>query len=227
MYPAGWKHTGIYNSGSVSTAINHFARGLEADQNFQICCEGAKYVMFSNAAYNTGSDTAALAGTTKFKIYGTQTNGESTQNIDWCFNTLLAEPQLANSSSITDIPDLEIPGLEGLKKMKTWNGGTANFTNSGVQDDTSSANEISCMHFFNRVAGNQTIAGFIDTDESARSADAPSGDKYWVFTSKDGSGNSAGPTWICIPAGPFNFMQLQMSTVNSANSTSILYNVLY
>ena len=219
MYPSGWKNTGIYNSGSVSTAISTFARTLEAPTEFQICCEGAKYVLFTNL-----TQAGNLSGTTKFKIYGTQTSGESTQNVDFCFNTLLAEPQPNSESEL--ISGIDIPNLPGLSSMKVWTGSTASFTNSGVLDDTSSQNQIEGIHFWNRISGNQTIAGYIDTDTEARSADAPGGDKYWVFVGKDDSA-VYGPNWICIPAAPFNFIQLQMSSVNSANSTSILYNVLY
>jgi len=220
MYPSGWKNTGIYDhAGGVTASISTFAKSLEAPVPFQICCEGAKYVLFSFL-----TPAGNLTGDTKFKIFGTQTNGESTQNVDFCFNTLLAEPQPNNSTEL--ISGIDIPNLPGLTSMKVWNGSTANFKDSGTEDDTSSANAIEGIHFWNRIAGNQTIAGYIDTDTEARSADAPGGDKYWVFVG-GGSSDSHGPNWVCIPAGPFNFLQLQMSLLNSADSTSILYNVLY
>mgnify|MGYP003122547634 FL=1 len=218
MYPAGWKHTGIYNSGSASATISTFANELEAPTEFQICCEGAQFVLFS-WIHQAGN----LSGTTTFQIYGTQTNGESTQNVDYCFNNLLASPTIKTNENC--ITGMNIPDLPGLTEMHTFDSSTANFASSGVEDDTSSANEFSSVHFWNRIAGNQTVAGYIDEGESARSADAPSGDKYWAFLA--GANSTVGPCWLAVPAGPFNYIQLRMSAAHSDNSSSILYNVLY
>ena len=221
MYPTGWKHTPLVNNASglpsdvtTSYQITEFATGLQAPEEFIIPCEGFQYCLFAFAG------ESSLGGYFDAEVWGTQTSGEAAQQIDFCLNFRLCtlKPNANSSVSNVDFPSL------GLTGWQLWQI-TSNDQDSGANTDVSSA-AIGALHFWNRIAGNQTIAGYQDPTTEARSGDSSDSTKLWEYI---GSVADSGAAWFAVPCGPFNYLQIEVSDIDGGgdeNPGVILYNLL-
>ena len=181
MYPTGWKHTPEINDTATTSngalypidlnsdhTITEFATGLQAPTELIIPCEGFTYCLFALAG--DSSQVAFL-----WDIWGTQTDGEAAQQIKFCLNFRL----LDLTGSDTDSGGTG--GTVSLEDLPNTNG----FSRIVAADQDSGANPaagdpIGALHFWNRIAGNQTIAGYQHTT-AARSGDDPVSTSLWHY----------------------------------------------
>jgi len=214
MYPTGWKFSEGYES--ATTGITEFATGLQAPTDLIIPCEGFSFCLFAIGKEGVGADSAII------EIWGTQTDGEAAQQIKFCFNSRLCTVTTVGGASVNEsVLDIGAKAADGTPVISI---STLTMTDqeSGAEDATSSARTIGALHFWNRLAGNQTTPGYMDSAPAARSADDPNSTKLWHYpgTSADG-----GLSWVAIPCGPFNYLQVEVS-VPDGDTTSVFYNLL-
>lgn len=207
MYPTGWKHTNEISA--ATTAITEFATGLEAPTDMVVPCEGFNMCLIALGTDGSGASSVV-------EVWGTQTDGEASQSINYCFNSELVSIAGSDTASVDEA--IAIPGMDNIVELAAM---TPTFQVSGVVDEDSTA--IDSVHFFNRLTGAQTVPGYIDPNVSggAFSADGPGALKYWNFISAD----DAGPAWIAVPCGPFNFLQFACTNVGGG-IVSVFYNLL-
>lgn len=213
MYPTGWKFSQGYES--TTTAISEFATGLQAPTDLIIPCEGFSFCLF---ALGKEGDTEADA---VVEIWGTQTDGEAAQQIRFCFNSRLLTLTTLGAACISSVGAAGAKAADGTPviSMSTL---TVADQDSGLDDNPSDDVAVGALHFWNRLSGNQTVPGWLDAGTAARSADDPNSTYIWHYPATIAE---SGLTWAAVPCGPFNFLQVEVSTTSS-DTTAVFYNLL-
>ena len=232
MYPTGWKYTGEYNLGGnleQTAAITEVATSLQAPADFIIPCEAASMCLFTFAADTNG-------GGLYWFIWGTISSSQGAAQESYYLNQeLLVAPQHNNSTVKPSDSGFAFPGpgLPTMTEFSEFSG--VLFQDSGV--DTQSLEPISTVHWWNRIAGNQTIPGYMghesggseEPSRSAASSDASDIWTYWGDGGQTGGENiaDAGVAIIAVPCGPFQYFQIQLAQIGTTSNTgSLFYNLL-
>ena len=211
MYPTGWKYTDPY--AATTTAISEFSTGLQAPNELIVNCEGFTWLLVSLGS--TDNDTSSVS----VQVHGTQTDGEAAQQINFCFNCLIATVSGNSNLSVSSV-NLATPSGAVITSLSMLGVVGAD---SGINEVNGTA-QIDTVHYWNRLAGNQTISGYIDTGEEARSGDSPDHEDLWLFNPTDG--DASGPAWVAFPCGPFNYIQLEVSNAGDNGTSSVFTNLL-
>jgi len=208
MYAAGWKLSSEFTS--TTTAIEPFQNSLAGD--VVISCESSSHCLIGLGT--SGVDTSAV-----LEVWGTQTNGEITQSIDFCINQLLVTATDTGSNSLGSmtVGGSAITAFAALENVT--------FADSGADDDHSSSGvNIPSIHWLNRLQGSQTVPAYLDSGdtEDVLSGDLAVANKLWYF---NGTGTDSGPAYLAVPCGMFSYIQCCFTTV-SAGTVAVWSNLL-
>tara|TARA_R100000654_G_scaffold59049_4_gene85792 strand:- start:1088 stop:1723 length:636 start_codon:yes stop_codon:yes gene_type:complete len=210
MYPTGWKLSSEVTA--VTTAIESFQTELKGAEGMVIPCESSSMCLIGLGT--SGVDTSAV-----LEVWGTQTNGETSQSIDFCINSLLvtATDTGTNSLGSMTVPGSAITAFAALESVT--------FAPSGaVDDNTSSAVPIPSIHWYNRLQGQQSVPAYLDSADTTGvlSGDLAIANKLWYF---NGTGTDSGPAFLAVPCGAFNYLQCCFTTV-SAGTVAVWSNLI-
>ena len=209
MYPTGWKHSSEHSS--ATTAITEFETGITAPTDMQVICEGFRFCLVT-VAVPTGTGASI-----DLKVWGSQTSGEASQEVQYCFNSRIVTIETSDTDSDTPISIPALPNCDALAHIDS-----VSIADSGQDDATSSANNIDAIHFWNRVSGHQTVPAHMDTGQAARSGDEADADKLWHYKANT---SESGICWFAVPCGPFNYLQFEFSNVGGG-TCAVLYNLI-